>query len=186
MLEVDITRLVPKFILNDRNGYAVAKALEAGMAYMLKTLQAGVQTLTDVESMPEWRLDEMAWELGCPYDYNGTVENKRRWISNAVPYYSVLGTPKSIINYLEGYFDEVTVVPGAPYHFGVNVAGELDEEKEAWLRYAVERVKNVRSVFDGVGIAPMTPDILLTGIQTSAYTVASLLCGMFRTGLEEL
>ena len=34
MFQVDITKWVPKFLLADKNGYAIAKAMEAGLQYM--------------------------------------------------------------------------------------------------------------------------------------------------------
>ncbi len=186
MFDIDITRLVPKFILNDRNGYALAKAIEAGLRYFLDKVQEGVNVLLDVDSMPEWRLDEMAWELNSLYDYNGEIENKRKWIRNALPYYMILGTPQSIINYLEGYFEKVTLIPGAPYHFSINIVGELDEGKETWLQYAVETAKNVRSVFDGISMSTETPDILITNQEWNMYSVPLRMCGTFRAGTDEL
>lgn len=186
MFDFDILRLVPKFILKDRNGYAIAKAIEAGMAYYLDRLQGGIDVLLDVSSMPEWRLDEMAWELGCPYDYNGAVENKRKWIVNALPYYSIIGTPQSIINYLEGHFDSISVIPGAPFHFTINLSGDLDAEKEAWLKYAIETVKNVRSIYDGMTMTSYTPDIQLANQEYKLYSVPLKMCGTFNSGTDEL
>lgn len=153
MIRFDLSRLYPKFILQDKNGYAMAKAIEAGLIYFLETVQAGIDCILDPDKMPEWRLDEMAWELNSLYDYTADVETKRRWIRDAIPLYSIWGTPKSVVDYLSGYFDAVELEEfwqygGDPYHFRLTLTGEWTGEKEAWARRAIERAKNVRSVMD--------------------------------------
>lgn len=153
----DIHWLFPKFILRDKNGYAMAKAIEAGLKYFLEKAQEGLDILQDVDKMPEWRLDEMAWELNCLYDISADIDVKREWIRNAVPLYSIWGTKKSVAEYLKGYFGEIEVQEnwqygGEPFHFRITVAGEWTPENEAWARRAVERAKNVRSVLDEMRI----------------------------------
>ena len=149
----DLTRIVPRFILNDKNGYAIAKAMEAALNFFLAKCQEGLDCLQDVDKMPEWRLDEMAWECGCLYDENAGIEQKREWIRNATPLYAIWGTKKSVAEYLKGYFGEIEVEEnwqygGEPFHFRMTVGGEWTPENEAWARRAVEMAKNVRSVLD--------------------------------------
>ena len=88
----DLIRTVPKFILRDRNGFAMARAIEAALKYFLEKSQEGLDTLQNVDKMPEWRLDEMAWEMNCLYDETAQEEVKREWIRNAIPLYSIWGT----------------------------------------------------------------------------------------------
>ena len=154
MIPFDIAQMTPQFLMNDKNGYALAKAIEAGMKYFLDRLQAGIACVKDVESMPEWRLDEMAWELGCLYDYNADMESKRRWIREATPHFAAYGTPKAIYNYLDGLFDDVLLEEswlygGETFHFRVIASGEWTKEKEKWALGAIGQAKNVRSVLDG-------------------------------------
>lgn len=154
MIPFDIAQMTPQFLMNDKNGYALAKAIEAGMRYFLDRLQAGIACVKDVESMPEWRLDEMAFELGCLYDYNADMESKRRWIREATPHFAAYGTPKAIYNFLDGLFDDVLLEEswlygGETFHFRVIASGEWTKEKEKWALGAIEQAKNVRSVLDG-------------------------------------
>lgn len=187
MINFEIGQLFPAFLLNDTNGYAMAKALEAGLAYMLHVCQTGMDTLQNVEKMPEWRLDEMADELNCLYDYNANLEAKRHWIRFATPYFYAYGTPQAIYNYLEGYFDEVELeeywqFDGDPFHFRVIVSGTWTDELEAWARKAIAVAKNARSVFDGLGMSTQTrinvhgEGELLARFQYP-LTGDSLLCG---------
>lgn len=157
MFQFDVTKWVPRFILNDKNGYALAKAIEAGVQYMNDRVQEGVSILTDPEAMPEWRLDELAWELNTLYDYGANIESKRDWIKHAIPMYRLYGTPRAIYQYLEGYFDAIDleenwVYGGDAFHFRVTVEGEWTPEEEAWARKAIGTAKNVRSVLDNLRI----------------------------------
>lgn len=165
MIDFDIRNLFPEFLLADKNGFAMAKAIGAGLKYMVSHVQTGLKVLQDVESMPEWRLDEIAWELGCLYDHNANIEAKRRWIRDATPLAAALGTPQAIYNYLEGYFDEVELEEywqygGEPFHFRVTVSGEWTAENEAWARKAIEASKNVRSILDDFSVGSGTKIII--------------------------
>lgn len=157
MFEFEAARWVPRFILDDKNGYAVAKAIEAAMKYLNDTILQGVKCITDYDSMPEWRLDELAWELNCLYDYSADIETKRTWIKNAVPLYRLWGTPHAIYQYVRGYFDNIDleenwIYGGEPYHFRMTVEGEWTAKNEAWVRRAIQTAKNVRSVLDSLRI----------------------------------
>lgn len=157
MMTFDICQLLPDFILGDKNGFALAKALEAGLQMFCKIILAGIGVTLDVEKMPVWRLDEMAWELGCLYDYGASIENKRAWIQDAVPLYASYGTVEAIYKYLRGYFDRVEVEEnwqyhGEPYHFRVSVEGEWTDAKEQWAKKAVGEIKNIRSILDDISI----------------------------------
>lgn len=161
MIEFTIHQLFPDFILADKNGYAMAKAIERALQIMCSTIQTGIDNLQDIDKMPEWRLDEMAWELGCLYDHNANIETKRRWIKDATPLYSALGTPQAIYNFLEGFFDQVELEEhwqyhGEPFHFRVTVSGEWNDANETWLRRAIEASKNVRSVLDNIALGSGT------------------------------
>ncbi|MBQ9252236.1 MAG: hypothetical protein IJ188_06350 [Clostridia bacterium] len=157
-ISFNIEKLVPRFILNDKNGYALAKAIERAFQLVAEGAQYGIDILQDPYKMPEWRLDELAGELGCLYDYNGTIDQKRYWIINATYLYSVYGTPQAIYNFLEGYFQTVQVEEnweygGEPFHFRVTVSGgNYDADVIAWAQKAISNVKNVRSILDNVTI----------------------------------
>ena len=148
---------VPKFILNDQNGYALAKAIEVALQSMNNTVETGVKLITDVDTMPEWRLDELAWEYNILYDYTQDVETKREWIKNARSLYSIYGTAKIIKTYLEAVFGENTVAVeewnqygGDPYHFRVVVNAEDTTANRDWAENAIAKVKNVRSILDTI------------------------------------
>ena len=155
MIDFDIRDIFPRFILEDKNGFAMAKAIEAGMKYFLERVQGGLDCIQDVEKMPEWRLDELAWEYNILYDYDADVEIKRSWIRNARDFYAKYGTAEGIVQYLRAAFDSASVEEwwqygGDPYHFRVNTTGEWSVENDAWARKSIAAVKNVRSVLDAI------------------------------------
>lgn len=157
-MNINILNMVPKFLLRDPNGYALAKAIEAGAAYFAERLEAGIDAVTNIDKMPEWRLDEMAWETGCMYNYTADIEAKRVWIKNAYRMDRILGTPEGVSQYLRGYFDRVDVKEawdygGEAYHFRVDLYGRWTADKNNWIAKSIDKAKNVRSVLDGVNIA---------------------------------
>lgn len=180
MIEWDIRQVFPRFLLNDRDGYAICKASEAMIRYAQKKIDEGLAILMDVDAMPEWRLDQMAWETNCLYDYRAPVEAKREWVRNALPLYRMWGTKAAIVEYLKGYFDNVKVeewweYKGEPYHFRVTVEGVWTGDKELWTRKAIETAKNVRSVLERLGVgAGCTIGIACkAGITGYIYTVVT-------------
>lgn len=155
MLDLHIEQWTPKFILNDHNGYAMAKAIEAGLHYMNCTVREGVDVLTDYETMPEWRLDELAWEYNIPYEYDADIDSKRRWIRDASKLSRMLGTAAGVSSYLSQHFGDAQVTEwfdygGAPYHFKITLPGSPTSADIAWAEKALEKVMNVRSVLDTV------------------------------------
>ena len=153
--EFDIRNIFPKFILRDKNGYAIARAITAALVYFLERSQDGLDTLQNVDKMPEWRLDELAWEYNCLYDYKAAVSIKREWIRDAFKNYRIHGTAEGVRQYLRVYFgessvDEFWVFGGEPGEFNVSVTGERTDEAEEWIRKAVAKAKNVRSSLNNI------------------------------------
>ena len=155
MFEFKAEQWAPQFILNDKNGYAVAKAIEAALQIFNDTLEQGLNCIAKTDIMPEWRLDELAWEYNLLYDETADVETKREWIANAMQFYALSGTAAGIEKYLKAAFNSATVeewfeYEGDPFHFRVTVSGKWSEERNAWAYETIERIKNVRSVLDSI------------------------------------
>lgn len=152
---VNIFQIFPRFILEDTDGFAMCQALAAGLNYFLEKAQEGLDIALNVDEMPEWRLDEMAWELDCLYDYEADIEIKRGWIRDAYKNYRVHGTAEGVRQYLKTYFGESSVsefweFSGQPGQFNVNVTGMRTDANEAWIRKACAKAKNVRSELNNI------------------------------------
>jgi P2-related tail formation protein len=183
MIAFSIGQLFPRFLLNDKTGYAMAKAIETALLALDAVVETGINAVDDVDAMPEWRLDEMAREYHCLYDYRADVAAKREWIRMATPHYRVYGTPRAIYQYLEGYFESVEIEEGAAYgaeafHFRVTASGEAwTDAKEAWARKAIETAKNVRSVFDNLAVG-CAAGICVSGEGAEAGKIAYPVTGL--------
>lgn len=174
-IEFDIKRLVPRFLYNDKNGYAMCMAIQAAFEYVAEKVEDGIEILQDPDRMPEWRLDELAWEYNILYDYGADIEVKREWIRNARDFYSLYGTPAGVVKYLEAAFHSVNLEEawqygGAPYHFRVTVTGEWNEAVDDWAKKAIETVKNVRSVLDEI--------IFNSGVAEASLNAAAAVAGI--------
>lgn len=155
MMDIDIKGLVPRFIYDDKNGHAMAKAIEAGLRYFLSVCQTALDTWGNVDAMPEWRLDEMAWEYNIPYDYTADIDVKRGWIRSVYTLYRLYGTPEGVKQYMAPYFEGASVEEpweygGDPYHFRLVFPDGWTPTNVAWATLAVNAIKNVRSVLDGL------------------------------------
>lgn len=174
--------VTPKFLLRDRNGYALAKAIERAFQAAAEAAQDGLDIISDPAKMPEWRLDEMARELNCLYDFDAGVEQKRYWIANATKLYAISGTKSAIERFLGAYFSAVQVreaweYEGTAHHFRVTVTDSVySQEKMAWARKAAEELKNVRSVLDTVEISVGAGGFVL-GASTEAWKLDLLYAG---------
>lgn len=155
MFDTKAEQWAPQFILNDKNGYAVAKAIEAALQVFNNTVEQGLKCIADVKSMPEWRLDELAWEYNLLYDESADIETKRQWIDEALLFYALSGTAAGIEKYLKAAFNTAMVEEwfaygGDPFHFRVTVSGQWSAESNAWAYETIERIKNVRSLLDSI------------------------------------
>lgn len=178
MFTFEVEKWLPDFILADKNGYALAKAIQAAVQYMNDHIEEGIRQVTDYESMAEWRLDEMAWEYGIPYDYTADVEIKRKWIGEAETLYRLWGTKQGIVRYMDAYFEGAQLKEnweynGSPFHFQMIFPGGWTPEKVAWATRAIEGVKNVRSILDRYEFAGKWPHNLFVGCALYTYESAT-------------
>ena len=193
MFDFDITKFLPHFIINDKNGFAIAKAIEKGMQIMNDKVRQGVDIVIDCNAMPEWRLDELAWEYNIPYDYTVDIEVKRDWIRNVYSLSRLYGTPEGIIQYMAPYFDgaalqEAWEYDADPFHFRLVFPNEWSQDKINWATTAINTVKNVRSVLDDLIFddKPLWRDlyggVALIGHEADNYPVAySIIEGEYYT-----
>lgn len=173
MIEFDIAQLFPKFLLSDRNGFAMATAIERALRILCDTVQRSLDVLQDVEKMPEWRLDEMAWELNLPwYEYDQDIQGKRNQILSATQVYAQLGTTAAVERVIQdiygsGYVEEWFQYQGDAFSFQVYTDNfsALQENHAKFLR-VIDQVKNVRSVLDNIYYAA-------TSGQARAYARAA-------------
>ena len=184
-MTADFARLTPGFLRRDANGHALMKALEAGVNYFLQGAEAGVKRVLDIDSMPEWRLDEMAWEMNILwYDSEADVRDKRQTVKDAQAVYDTLGTPEAVLMAVNGVFGSGRISEwyeygGSPFFFRVYATDQdaLDEKREQFLKM-IGAVKMAGAVLDDIyyvgaeGKATAWTDTAKTGIYGEIYATA--------------
>lgn len=155
MLDFNVVRWAPKFILRDKNGWAVAKAIEAALRLANSAIEDGVRCITDYDYMPEWRLDEVAWELGIFYDYAADIETKRATVKAGAAVYRLLGTKAGVLQALRAGYEHFDMQEwfdygGEPHHFRVELTNEggYDFGTLGEIDRIVAYTKRLSSVFD--------------------------------------
>ena len=189
MITLQIERLTPDFLLRDRTARAIAKSIETALTTMCDTVKTSVENATDVTKMPERRLDELAKEYNCLYDYAADVAIKRRWIREAKRNYRTLGTPAGMRRYMNAYLEQVEIEDrntynAEPFHFRVTAYDEMTAEKIEWIERTVERCKNVRSTYDGFGVGVLVAIQIRSELQ--CFVIPSTPCGTRLCGHDAL
>ena len=191
MFVFDITKFLPRFLLEDKNGYAMAMAIGAGIKALNDGLLEGVGCVTDPDAMPEWRLDEVAWEYDIPYDYTAEPEVKREWIRNAYEISRLFGTRAGIERMMEAFVGSADVAEapeygGSAFHFRVRYTGSWDQDRVKWANTALRAAKNVRSVLDSytfgrkIGVPVFAGGALYT-YETGKFSVPYQVAGSYFT-----
>lgn len=112
---------------------------------------------TQINALPEALLDILAYDFKVEwYDYEGSIEEKRKTILECFAIHRFKGTKFAVENALEGIYSQVKVSEwfeygGEPYHFSVTINDSTkDEEKRTRILEKVQYYKNLRSVLDSV------------------------------------
>lgn len=159
ILQAEPELLFPRFILRDRNGAALAKAICAALNYMYERRQAGIDTLYDVDEMPQWRLNELAWEYNLALDISADADIKRSYLRDIYNCFAITGTPEGVEAYMAAYFGKAKVTEWMDYggdamHFKLEVSGTWQGggmyQPLATAKKLLEFVKNVRSELDAL------------------------------------
>lgn len=155
---VRIAALAPRVLRGDGTGRGFLAVLEKELQALQDALPLA-EMRRQVAALREEMLDEMAWERYVTwYEDSAPVEVKRGLIQDALLIHSKMGTPWAVERVVREFFGEGEVLEwfaygGEPYHFCVVFASlDVTEDRLAFLRRIVERVKNVRSVMDGIFI----------------------------------
>lgn len=158
MDKLDITHLIPNFLLGDKNGWAMAKAIEKAMQIFFEKIEEGVDAALNPDKMPEWRLDELARDENLFwYDFSATLSAKREMVKNARKTYAALGTKAGTEQAAKNHASDARIEEWFDYggqaaHFRIySEMPEAAESAGAMVR-SVNGVKRLSAVLDGVFI----------------------------------
>jgi len=158
MEKFDIKHFVPAFILSDKNGRALAKAIERAIDIFFEKLMEGVDCALDADKMPSWRLDELARDENIFwYDFDAVLSAKCEMVKNARKTYAALGTKAGTEQAAKNHASDARIEEWFDYggeaaHFRIySEMPEAAESAGAMVR-SVNGVKRLSAVLDGVFI----------------------------------
>ena len=160
--DVDLLRLLPRFMRSDPMAVALCAALRPGMDRMADSI-ARMQ-LRDYDNLPSDVLDELAWQMNVAwYDPEADLPTKRAIIASAMEVYRTIGTPWAVEQVAIDYFGDASVQEwpeygGEPYHFRVHTTSIVEGTRNAAkFRQVIEQMKNLRSVLDTILVETTLP-----------------------------
>lgn len=182
--DVDIKRLLPVFMRNDKFNAYFASILSNYFQLNAEHLKRFPlwNSLSDLLSD---ECDLLAYELNIKwYDKTETTEQKKKAIENGMKFKFEAGQKTGLEYALNAIFNNKAIINikewfdynGQPYHFfvvitvpsGQSVTAELITEIED----KIKKLKNIRSILDGVSITKQFEANTITAIGTSSYYMA--------------
>lgn len=146
--DVQIRRLLPEFMKNDKAIQAINNVLEPEIKNLAARLPL-LQTWDKLDELSEDELDELAWEINIAWykpDYD--IALKRELIKKSISVLDILGTVDALNIILADIFGEAEVEEwheygGDVHHFNIKVANgdSLNELNYNRLLNIIDRVK---------------------------------------------
>lgn len=147
----EIFRLYPSVLKEDKEFNAIGVALTI---QLLKNVELTGREIIypRIESLLESVLDALAFDFNVEwYDYEGTIDEKRRTIAECMNIHKFKGTKAAILTALKSVYDDVRVLEwyeygGEPFHFKIIIRhSHSGYDKLTRLLQKVKYYKNVRS-----------------------------------------
>lgn len=156
-MELNLPEQAPRLLREDRTGRAILKCMEHGLKELLQAIQSSQKLLYDVRTMPEWRLDELAWEYNVLwYDASADIETKREWILKASEIVPKIGTELAIDALIDAIYGQHEILNytdfgGVLHSFMLTVSEPKGEYARHWSNAVLKKVLPLRCTFDGLG-----------------------------------
>lgn len=172
--DVDYTRLLPAPLKNDETISALGKAIAEELQKNIHNAQKTI-IYPNIDVLPEALLDVLAADFKVDwYDYEGSLEEKRKTIKDCMLIHRYKGTKYAVETALKSIYDNVKVIEwfeydGEPYHFKVDIYDSSnDQEKRTKSLEKIQYYKNLRSVLDNVTfkLGIETKTVLNVGINS--------------------
>lgn len=136
---------------------------------------------SNLESLPEWLLDELAWSFHVDYyDVGDSVSKKRSIVASAIRIHRLKGTPAAVEEAISIAFDTATLeewfeYAGNPYEFRITTDAALPDldTLDKFLK-ALSSAKNVRSHLTDIVInrtAELSPGLHIGLVKLPEYNL---------------
>ena len=186
LTDLEFIRLLPQFMCED----GAVQGLSVGMDIAIPRLSNSLKLLTtwdQIDNLPEYELDELAWELNIMwYDISANIDIKRDLIKNSDRVYRKLGTKWAVENVIDSYFGDGYITEwfeygGDPGHFRVysnNPA--INSEKLSEFLNILSKVKRASAKLDGIfitltGKMPLNAGVAYHEVSSETYPIGATL-----------
>lgn len=165
----------PYALLQDSDKGALADVVAEELVKLLKSIDS-ITVYPRINELDEPLLDILAADFKVDwYDYEGTLEEKRKTIRECIYIHRYKGTKYAVETALKSVYDNVKVsewfeYDGEPYHFRVTIYDSTnDAEKRSRILEKIKYYKNLRSVLDDI--------VFVLGVETKLPLNISIKAG---------
>ena len=158
---VDISRLIPQFMREDKTFQGFMYALEQELKLIYHDIDT-IKLYVNLDNLDEKILDELAWQFNIPeYDLSYDIPIKRDLIRNCFAIHHRRGTVAAVEEVISKIFGNAEIEEwfeygGRPYYFKIRTTNiEATDEMIAQVTKAIRTVQNIRSHLDEVIIEVM-------------------------------
>lgn len=154
--DVDLLRLLPLFMRDDKNAKAFAYAVQSKIKEVSLAIEQA-KFYSRIDSLSEQVLDELAWQFNIvEYRNDYDISIKRDLIKGCMELHYKRGTVAAVSDIVQKIFGEATVEEwfeygGSPYHFKIRTSntGATDEMIQE-ITKIVKETQNIRSHLEEV------------------------------------
>lgn len=169
--DVDLLRLLPQFMSDDRNARAFAYAVQSQIIAVSRSIEHA-QIYARIESLSEEVLDELAWQFNIvEYRVDYSLAIKRRIVKGCMAMHYLRGTVAAVETVVQNVFGTASVEEwfeygGEPYHFKVRTSNpNASDEMLADLERVIKETQNVRSYLEAAIVELMESMNLYYGFK---------------------
>lgn len=154
--DIDLTRLLPQFMREDRYANAFAYAVQSKLIEVSLAIQHA-KIYSRIDSLAEEILDELAWQFNVvEYRTDFDISIKRELIKRCMESHYKRGTVEAVEDVVLKIFGDAEVEEwfnygGEPYHFRIHTSNtSATDEMIRELTKIVKETQNVRSYLEAV------------------------------------
>lgn len=154
----NLLRTLPSVLANDEDMLALATVVAEGLSSRPGEIES-LLIYSKIDELPMELLDILAYDFKVDWwDYDYTLEEKRRTLKDSWNVHRTLGTKGAVEKAISAIYPDTQVrewfeYEGLPYHFKLLIDAtyeNVDPEKHQGVLEKVDYYKNLRSRLDGI------------------------------------
>ena len=156
LTDVDLLRLLPQFMRDDKNAKAFAYAVQSQIVEVSLSIEHA-RLYSRIDQLSDEILDELAWQFNIvEYNSDFDLSIKRDLVKRCMESHYKRGTVESVEEVVKKIFGDATVEEwfnygGAPYHFKIRTSNtSATDEMVQEVTRLVRETQSIRSYLEEV------------------------------------